>query len=69
MAMTQSVAYKILRKNKMAKPKYREALNHRATMRNLEFAKGAVSDLNGEPSTSSVIWAAARHGDLVDANT
>jgi len=63
-SMTQSTAYKIIRTQKMIKPKYREALNRRATVRNMALAKGAVSDLSKVAALPSTIWLSTRHKDV-----
>jgi ribonuclease HI len=64
MVMTQSLAYKIIRKGKMSKKAYQEALNRKATMRNMEYAKGAASDANGTVPSTATIWGSTKHKDL-----
>jgi ribonuclease HI len=48
-AMTQSLAYKIIRKIKMDKPGYSALLERQATVKNMELAQVAAADANGEP--------------------
>lgn len=63
-AMTQSLAYKILRRRKMSQSKYQQMLKRRATTRNMELAKGATSDEEGNAPPSEAIWRSIRHKDI-----
>ncbi|CAK5283645.1 unnamed protein product [Mycena citricolor] len=66
-AMTQSVAYKIIRKLKMQSDRYQDALDRKATNTNIETAQEATKDLNKEsegPATKARIWTATRHKDF-----
>jgi ribonuclease HI len=63
-AMTQSLAYKIIRKIKMNKPSYRELLNRKMTKRNMKYAQEAVADPSDEVPAVSKIWKSTKHKDL-----
>lgn len=63
-ALTQSSAYKIIRKIKMSKPAYQERLARRATKRNMEYAKAAATNADGEEPTASKIWKSTKHKDV-----
>ncbi|CAK5263304.1 unnamed protein product [Mycena citricolor] len=66
-AMTQSIAYKIIRKNKMKTEKYQDALDRKATKRNIEIAQNETSVEEPEPkgaATEAQIWTATRHKDF-----
>ncbi|KAJ7153557.1 hypothetical protein C8R43DRAFT_1187464 [Mycena crocata] len=63
-AMTQSAAYKIIRKIKMSKRAYREKLARKATKRNMVYAREAAEDRNGEIPTPQQIWKSTKHKDL-----
>ncbi|CAK5265932.1 unnamed protein product [Mycena citricolor] len=66
-AMTQLVAYKIIRKLKMKNDKYQDALDRRATRRNIEIAQQATEEEGNDPkgaATEAQIWAAIQHKDF-----
>ncbi|KAJ7046841.1 hypothetical protein C8F04DRAFT_937485 [Mycena alexandri] len=63
-SMTQSKAYKMIRQAKMKKGRYRDKLNRRATARNMELAKEAAADDNGELPETSRVWKSTRHNDI-----
>ncbi|KAJ7161386.1 hypothetical protein C8R43DRAFT_1063516 [Mycena crocata] len=63
-AMTQSIAYKIIREIKMAQAKYEHALGRRATTRNMELAQGAATGEDDEPPSKAKIWMSTRHKDI-----
>ncbi|KAJ6581584.1 ribonuclease H-like protein [Mycena capillaripes] len=60
-SMTQSIAYKLIRKAKMNKLAYKEKLNRHATKRNMEYATAAAADENDEPPPASKIWKSTKH--------
>jgi ribonuclease HI len=62
--MTQSSAYKIIRKIKMNKPSYRELLNRKMTKRNMTYAQQAVADPSDEIPSTGKIWKSTKHKDL-----
>ena len=62
-AMTQSKAYKIIRKLKMDKSSYRELLDRRATAANMALAKAAAADTNGAPPAKK-IWRSTFDKDI-----
>jgi ribonuclease HI len=63
-AMTQSLAYKIIRQRKMKTDTYQEALDRKATRRNMAYAKGATTDAKGNAPPSSKIWRSVKHKDF-----
>jgi ribonuclease HI len=63
-AMTQSLAYKIIRKIKMDKPSYKALLERRATMQNMELAQAAAANADGEPPPRRRIWKSTKHKDI-----
>ncbi|CAK5278421.1 unnamed protein product [Mycena citricolor] len=66
-AMTQSLAYKIIRISKMREDRYQDALDQKATTRNIELAKEATVLLEPEPrgaATTAQIWLSTRHQDF-----
>jgi ribonuclease HI len=63
-AMTQSLAYKIIRQWKMRTDTYQEALDWKATIRNMAYAKGAATDTKGNAPPSSRIWRSVKHKDF-----
>ncbi|KAJ6478471.1 hypothetical protein C8R47DRAFT_984078 [Mycena vitilis] len=64
-ALTQSLAYKMIRKVKMNDPKYQKKLARISTKRNLEYARAAAAgeDDEGLPPASK-IWKSTKHKDL-----
>ncbi|KAJ7158271.1 ribonuclease H-like protein [Mycena crocata] len=64
-AMTQSAAYKIIRKIKMSKGAYREKLARKATKRNMEYAREAAEGRDGEIPIAQQIWKSTKHKDLL----
>lgn len=63
--MTQSLAHKIIRTQKMLKATYREVLNRRATRRNMALAKGAASDKSKTPTSESAISSGRQLGTRI----
>ncbi|KAJ7164576.1 hypothetical protein C8R43DRAFT_1086077 [Mycena crocata] len=63
-AMTQSIAYKIIRRIKMGTPKYETLLARRATTINMEYALGAATGNDDEPPSRSTIWKSIKNKDL-----
>ncbi|KAJ7138537.1 hypothetical protein C8R43DRAFT_1089353 [Mycena crocata] len=63
-AMTQSSAYKIIRKLKMSKKTYQDKLARKATLNNMEYAQAAAEDAEGEIPAPSTIWKSTRHKDI-----
>ncbi|KAJ7039671.1 ribonuclease H-like protein [Mycena alexandri] len=63
-AMTQSKAYKIIRKIKMEKPTYQALLNRRETSQNVAAAKEAATGADGEVPTTGKIWKSTRNKDI-----
>ncbi|CAK5281680.1 unnamed protein product [Mycena citricolor] len=64
-AMTQSIAYKIIRKKKMMAERYEDALERRATRKNIERAVEATRDNEtGHTATEGKIWKSTRHTDF-----
>ncbi|KAJ7128146.1 hypothetical protein C8R43DRAFT_1090214 [Mycena crocata] len=61
--MTQSSAYKIIRKLKMRKRAYQDKLARKATLENMEYAQAATDD-NGEMASAKTIWMSTRHKDV-----
>ncbi|KAJ7096497.1 ribonuclease H-like protein [Mycena crocata] len=62
--MTQSTAYKIIRKEVMDGPGYQAALDRYTTSRNMIYAQDAASDLKGETPSPRQIWKSTRHKDF-----
>ncbi|KAJ7172881.1 ribonuclease H-like protein [Mycena crocata] len=62
--MTQSGAYKIIRRDVMDGPDYQAALDRYATTRNMVYAQDAAEDLKGETPSPRQIWKGTRHKDL-----
>ncbi|KAJ7155938.1 hypothetical protein C8R43DRAFT_1125843 [Mycena crocata] len=62
-AMTQSSAYKIIRKLKMNKGTYQRKLARKATTENMAYAKAATDD-NDEVASAKTIWKSTRHKDV-----
>jgi ribonuclease HI len=54
--MTQSLAYKIIRGQKLDEPAYQEALDRTATARNMAFAQGAAASEDGSTPSVRQIW-------------
>ncbi|CAK5280006.1 unnamed protein product [Mycena citricolor] len=66
-AMTQSTVYKIIRRNKMRTDKYQDALERKATKRNMETAQEETIIKEPEPkgaATEAQVWMATRHRDF-----
>ncbi|KAJ7024095.1 hypothetical protein C8F04DRAFT_969440, partial [Mycena alexandri] len=63
-SITQSLAYKMIRKIKMRKPTYQEKLQRKATKRNMALAQEAVADDDDGVPPPSTIWKSTRHKDL-----
>ncbi|KAJ6488227.1 hypothetical protein C8R47DRAFT_953525, partial [Mycena vitilis] len=63
--ITQSLAYKLIRKIRMKGDKYQGKLARVATKRNMEYAKAAAAgeDDTGLPSDSK-IWSSTKHKDV-----
>ncbi|KAJ7673161.1 hypothetical protein DFH06DRAFT_1359054 [Mycena polygramma] len=64
-SLTQSLAYKMIRRLKMNDPKYQKKLARISTKRNLEYARAAAAgeDNDGLPPASK-IWKSTKHEDL-----
>ncbi|KAJ6499692.1 hypothetical protein C8R47DRAFT_1258963, partial [Mycena vitilis] len=64
-SLTQSLAYKMIRRIKINNPKYQKKLARISTTRNLEFARAAAAgeDEDGLPPVSK-IWKSTKHKDL-----
>jgi ribonuclease HI len=62
--ITQSLAYRIIRDQKMDKPAYQEALDRHTTARNLICARDAAADGEDDMPASSQIWKSVRHKDI-----
>jgi ribonuclease HI len=63
-AMTQSKAYKIIRKLKMEKPTTQELLRRPATKVNMALAQAAVTVINGGPPPAKKIWRSTFDKDI-----
>jgi ribonuclease HI len=63
-AMSQSTAYKIIRKLKMDKKSYRELLDRRATTANLAEAKAAAANATGGTPPARKLWRSTFDKDI-----
>ncbi|KAJ7631436.1 ribonuclease H-like protein [Mycena polygramma] len=63
-AMTQSLAYKIIRKITIDKPGYRQFLARPKTIENMALAQEAATGTDGEPPLKRAIWKSTRHKDI-----
>ncbi len=63
-AMSQSTAYKIIRKIKMDKKSYRELLDRRATVTNLAIAKAAAANATGGTPPARKLWRSTFDKDI-----
>ncbi|KAJ7036854.1 RnaseH-domain-containing protein [Mycena alexandri] len=62
--MTQTKAYKIIRKLKMEKDSYRELLDRHATAANMKLAKAAAEDAEGNAPPTRKFWRSTRDKDI-----
>ncbi|KAF5376341.1 hypothetical protein D9757_008664 [Collybiopsis confluens] len=62
--LTQSMAYKAIRRAKMKKECYKKALDRRATKANIGRAKCVSEEINGEEPTDRSLWRSLRHKDF-----
>jgi ribonuclease HI len=62
--MTQSKAYKIIRKLKMEKPATQDLLKRPATKANMALAQAAVTGANGGPPPAKKIWRSTFDKDI-----
>jgi ribonuclease HI len=62
--MKQSLAYKIIRKKKMEKPAYQEALDRPGTNRSMAYARAAAADSDGNIAPTSKIWNSIKSKDI-----
>ncbi|KAJ3884468.1 hypothetical protein GG344DRAFT_60480 [Lentinula edodes] len=62
--MTQSLAYKFIRRKKMSTAGYRKALERPATNCSLRRIKASTQQLCGHTPTDEAIWKSIRHNDL-----
>ncbi|KAJ7122676.1 hypothetical protein C8R43DRAFT_1099003 [Mycena crocata] len=62
--MTQSSAYKIIRKIKMNRESYQAKLARKATLKNMELAQAAAETDDGETPAASTIWKSTKHKDI-----
>jgi hypothetical protein len=62
-SITQSLAYKIIRKHTMEKPNYQEALDRRTTIRNMVYAQDVAAGGGDDIPSPSQIWKSVRHKD------
>ncbi|KAJ7142127.1 hypothetical protein C8R43DRAFT_954469 [Mycena crocata] len=63
-AMTQSSAYKIIRKIKMSRKTYQAKLARKATLKNMELAQAAAENEDGETPAPSTIWKSTKNKDI-----
>jgi ribonuclease HI len=62
--MTQSKAYKIIRKLKMEKPATRDLLRRPATKANMALAQAAATGTNGGPPPARRVWRSTFDKDI-----
>jgi len=61
--MTESLAYKIIRRRKRGTAAYQKALSRPGTKRSMAYARAAATDADGNTPPESKIWASTRHKD------
>lgn len=62
--VTQSLAYKAIRRRKMQTKTYREHMNRRATKINLGRAQACAVDICGATPSEEALWKSIRHKDF-----
>ncbi|KAJ7594805.1 ribonuclease H-like protein [Mycena floridula] len=63
--MTQSLAYKIIRRSEIDTLEYQESLDRKSTVQNMEYAQKAAENLDGtETPSMKQIWQGTRHKDI-----
>jgi ribonuclease HI len=63
--MTQSLAYKIIRKVKMGAPAYKKMLDRKSTKRNMGYATAAAASDESATPTAERIWKSTKHKDVL----
>lgn len=62
--MTQSLAYRIIRQEKMKTEAYQEKLNRPATLRNMRLVQEAIADPSNDLPSRTNVWKSTRHKDI-----
>ncbi|KAJ7702212.1 hypothetical protein B0H17DRAFT_923448, partial [Mycena rosella] len=63
-SMTQSIAYRLIKRRKMEAPAYKAMLNRKATKRNMILAQQAVADPSDDLPSVGKIWKSTKHKDI-----